>query len=139
MTTDAPARLEPVAQPESDPYWEGARNGELWLQRDKATGECQFYPRTFSLATPGGELEWIKASGNATLHTFGIVHVPPHPAFMGDVPYIAAIVELEEGPKMAANIVGVEPDPASLSIGMPLKAVFTKISEDYTLPNFTPA
>ena len=38
MTTDAPARLEPVSQPESDRYWEGARNGELWLQRDKATG-----------------------------------------------------------------------------------------------------
>ena len=109
MTTDAPARPEPVSQPESDRYWEGARNGELWLQRDKATGEYQFYPRAFSLATPGGELEWAKASGNATLHTFGIVHVPPHPGFMGEVPYITAIVELEEGPKMAANIVGVDP------------------------------
>ena len=53
--------------------------------------------------------------------------------------YITAIVELEEGPKMAANIVGVEPDPANLSIGMPLKVTFTKISDDYTLPNFTPA
>ena len=139
MTTDAPARLEPVSQPESDPYWEGARNSELWLQRDKTTGEYQFYPRTHSLATPGGELEWIKVSGNATLHTFGIVHIPPHPSFAGDIPYITAIVGLEEGPKMAANIVGVEPHPDNLTIGMPLKVVFTKISDDYTLPNFTPA
>ncbi len=139
MTTSAPARPEPVSQPESDQYWEGARNGELWLQRDKTTGEYQFYPRAFSLATPGGELEWVKASGNATLHTFGIVHVPPHPAFAPELPYITAIVELEEGPKMAANIVGVEPEPENLSIGMPLKVVFTKISDDYTLPNFTPA
>ena len=83
MTTDAPARPEPVSQPESDRYWEGARNGELWLQRDKATGEYQFYPRAFSLATPGGDVEWVKASGNATLHTFGIVHIPPHPGFHG--------------------------------------------------------
>ena len=86
MTTSAPARPEPVSQPESDQYWEGARNGELWLQRDKTTGEFQFYPRAFSLATPGGELEWVKASGNATLHTFGIVHVPPHPAFAPELP-----------------------------------------------------
>ena len=117
MTTDAPARPEPVSQPESDRYWEGARNGELWLQRDKATGEYQFYPRAFSLATPGGEVEWVKASGNATLHTFGIVHIPPHPGFMGkrsEVPYITAIVELEEGPRMATNIVGVDPEPENL-------------------------
>ena len=65
-------------------------------------GEYQFYPRAFSLAMPGGELELVKVSGNATLHTFGIVHVPPHPAFMGKVPYITAIVELEEDPNLTA-------------------------------------
>ena len=109
------------------------------MQRDKATGEYQFYPRAFSLATPGGDVEWVKASGNATLHTFGIVHIPPHPGFMAEVPYITAIVELEEGPRMATNIVGVDPEPENLEIGMALKVVFTKISDDYTLPNFTPA
>ena len=77
MTIDAPARPEPVSQPESDRYWEGARNGELWLQRDKATGEYQFYPRAFSLVTPGGEVEWLKASGER-----GVAHVRhrSHPA-----------------------------------------------------------
>ena len=139
MTTDSPARPEPVSQPESDAYWEGARNGELWLQRDTSTGEFQFYPRAINTITPGADLEWVKASGNATLHTFGIVHVPPHPAFTVEVPYIAAIVELEEGPRMAANIVGVDADPSNLTIGMPLKVTFTKISDNYTLPNFTPA
>ena len=77
--------------------------------------------------------------GNATLFTFAIVHAPPHPAFAQDVPYITAIVELEEGPKMPANIVGVDPDPANLEIGMPLKVVFTKVNEECTLPNFAPA
>ena len=132
-------RPEPVSQPESDRYWEGARNGELWLQRDKRTGDYQFYPRGFSLSTPGGELEWVRASGNARLHTFGIVHVAPHPGFVDELPYVTAIVELEEGVKMAANIVDVEADPSNLSIGMPLKVVFTKISDGYSLPNFRPA
>lgn len=139
MSTDTPSRPMPVAQPESDQYWEAARNGELWLQRDKSTAEYQFYPRGFSLNDPSGELEWIKASGKAVLHTFSIVHQAPHPAFMSEVPYITAIVQLEEGPRMAANIVGVEPDPNNIEIGMALQVVFTKVDENYTLPNFTPA
>ncbi len=132
-------RPEPVSQPESDRYWAGAREGELWLQRDRSSGGYQFYPRAISLANPGGEMEWVKASGRAILYTFGIVHVPPHPGFVSEAPYVAAIVELEEGPRMAANIVGVEPDPKKLKIGMPLQVVFTKISETCTLPNFMPA
>lgn len=139
MNTKAPSRPLPVAQPESDRYWEGARNGELWLQRDNATGEYQFYPRGFSLSNPGGELEWVKASGKAVLHTFSIAFLPPHPAFANIVPYITAIVELEEGPRIPVNIVGIEPDHKKLEIGMPLQVVFTKIDEEHTLPNFTPA
>ena len=139
MSTDTPSRPTPVAQPESDQYWEAARNGELWLQRDKSTTEYQFYPRGFSLADPSGELEWVKASGKATLHTFSIVHQAPHPAFANEVPYITAIVELEEGPRMAANIVGIEPDPSNIEIGMALQVTFTKVDGNYTLPNFTPA
>lgn len=134
-----PERPLPVAQPESDRYWEGVRNEELWLQRDTGTGQYQFYPRGINTISPGDSLEWVRASGNATLFTFAIVHAPPHPAFAQDVPYITAIVELEEGPKMPANLVGVDPDPANLEIGMPLKVVFTKVNEECTLPNFAPA
>ena len=139
MSTNTPSRPMPVAQPESDRYWEAARNEELWLQRDKSTAKYQFYPRGFSLSNPSGEVEWVKASGKAILHTFSIVHQAPHPAFASETPYITAIVELEEGPRMAANIVGVEPEPDNLEIGMPLQAVFTKVDENCTLPNFAPA
>lgn len=131
-----PSKPLPVAQPESDRYWEGAREGELWLQRDTKTGQYQFYPRAINTISPGEPMEWVQASGNGTLFTFAIVHAPPHPAFVADVPYITAIVELEEGPKVPANIVGVEPDPENLEIGMPLKAVYTQASEESTLVNF---
>lgn len=131
-----PARPLPVAQPESDRYWEGTRDGELWLQRDTETGSYQFYPRALNTITPGAPMEWVQASGNGTLFTFAIVHAPPHPAFADDVPYITAIVELEEGPKVPARIVGVDPEPDNLKIGMPLRAVYTRVSEDYTLLEF---
>ena len=64
---------------------------------------------------------------------------PPHPGFVEDVPYITAIVELEEGPRVPANIVGVEPEPENLTIDMPLKVVYEKITDEITLPKFTPA
>ena len=131
-----PARPLPVAQPESDRYWEGTRSGELWLQRDTETGSYQFYPRAVNTISPGAPMEWVRASGNGTLFTFAIVHAPPHPAFVDDVPYITAIVELEEGPKVPARIVGVDPEPENLEIGMALNAVYTEVSEEYTLLEF---
>ena len=131
-----PAKLTPVAQPESDRYWEGARNGELWLQRDTKTGSYQFYPRAINTITPGAPMEWVQASGRGTLFTFAIVHAPPHPAFAEDIPYITAIVELEEGPRVPARIVGVDPEPENLAIGMALRAVYTQVSEEYALPEF---
>lgn len=130
------ARPMPVAQPESDRYWEGARNGELWLQRDTKTGSYQFYPRAINTISPGAPMEWVQASGRGTLFTFAIVHAPPHPAFAEDIPYITAIVELEEGPKVPARIVGIDPEPENLAIGMALQAVYTAASDEYALLEF---
>ena len=81
----------------------------------------------------------MRASGRATLHTFAIVHRAPTEQFADDAPYITAIVELEEGPRMPTNIVGVvEPTPDKLRIGMPLEVVFEDISDAISLPKFQP-
>ena len=56
-----------------------------------------------------------------------------------DVPYITALVELDEGVLVPTNIVGVDPEPNNVTIGMPVEVVFEKISEEITLPKFTPA
>ncbi|MEX0761577.1 MAG: Zn-ribbon domain-containing OB-fold protein [Dehalococcoidia bacterium] len=129
----------PVAQPESDRYWEGARNSELWLQRCESCHSTQFYPRRFCTACGSRDVGWLRATGRGTLYTFTIVHRPPHPGFADDLPYIAAIVELEEGPRVPTNVVGVDPAPENLEIGMPVRAVFEKATDQVTLPKFTPA
>lgn len=138
MTSSTP-KPQPVPQPESDRYWDGLKNEEIWLQRSKATGKFQFYPREISLSDPGGELEWVQASGKAELFTFAIVHAPPHPGFVGDVPYIAAMVQLDEDVIVPTNIVGVEPEPENLQIGMQLRPVFEHSDGGQTLLMFTPA
>ena len=141
MTSSTP-KPQPVAQPESDKYWDGLKNEEIWLQRSKATGEFQFYPRAISIHDPASGsngIEWVRASGNAALYTFAIVHAPPHRGFVEDVPYITALVELEEGVIVPTNIVGIEPEPENLQIGMALKPVFDRNFDGHTLLKFEPA
>jgi uncharacterized OB-fold protein len=129
----------PMPQGESDTYWEKAKVGELWLRSCNACGNAYFYPRDISPCCFSKDTEWIKASGKATLFTYGIVQRAPHPGFVDDVPFVTAVVELAEGPKMATNIVIDEPTPDNLIIGMDLEVVFEDINDDLALPKFRPA
>ena len=140
--TQAYNKPVPVPQGESDFYWEKAKEHELWLRCDDDHPDgpkAYFYPRDISPYTFSRNTSWIKASGNATLFTYAIVHRAPHPGFVGDVPFVTAIVELEEGPKMPTNIVMDDPTPEKLQIGMPLKVVFEDITDTIALPKFAPA
>ncbi len=129
----------PVPQPESDYYWEQARHGKLVVQNCVDCEGAQFYPRVLCAGCGSRNLEWLEASGRATLYTFAIVHQPPHPGFRDDLPYITAIVELEEGVRIPSQVIGIEPDPDLLHIGMQLEVAFEEIDESITLPKFRPA
>ena len=140
MTSKTP-KPQPVPQPESDRYWEGLNDEEIWLQRSVSTGKHQFYPRAVAVADPDDDraIEWVQASGKAELFTFAIVHIAPHPGFVGDVPYITALVKLEEDVIVPTNIVGIDPEPENLQIGMKLKPVFEHNEGQQSLLMFTPA
>ena len=129
----------PTPQGESDHYWQKAKEGELWLRKCNACGEAYFYPRDISPCCFSRDTTWIKASGKATLYTYGIVQRAPHPGFVEDVPFVTAIVELEEGPTMPTNIVIDDPTPENLQVGMALEAVFEDITDTIALPKFKPA
>ncbi len=133
----------PVPQGESDFYWEKAKQHELWLRRcaDCPDGEgAYFYPRDISPCCFSKNTTWVQASGKATLHAYAIVERPPHPGFVGDVPFVTAIVELEEGPRMPTNIVVDNPTwGENVYIGMPLEVVFEDITDTIALPKFKPA
>jgi uncharacterized OB-fold protein len=58
---------------------------------------------------------------------------------MADAPYITAIVELEEGVKIPTNLVGIDPEPENIKIGMPVSVVFEKVNDEISLPKFEPA
>lgn len=131
------SRNLPVATASSEAYWEGCRRHELLIQRCSDCGLHQFYPRLVCASCAGRTLLWVRASGRATLRTFTIVRRPVSRAYAAQVPYVVALVALEEGPTMMTNIVDCALD--AVRIGMPLEVVFEDWPEGVTVPKFRPA
>jgi uncharacterized OB-fold protein len=122
----------PYPEPDSDsaPFWEALAAGRFEVQRCRACGRHVFYPRLVCPHCGGGPLEWVAASGRATVHSFTVVHRAPA-AFAADAPYVVALVDLEEGPRMMTRLLGVEPQDAA--VGMPVEVA---IEGDPPLPYF---
>lgn len=127
----------PVPLPETRPYWEAARRHELVLPYCRPCGAFFFYPRALCPTCLSADVEWRRVSGRGRLHTFTIVHRGPRDFPLG-APYVLAMVELEEGPRLMTNLVDVPADPASVQIGMPVEVVFFDVSDAAALPHFRP-
>lgn len=127
----------PKPTPETAPYWEAAKRGALAIQRCRACGDHYFYPRPLCPQCLSRDVEWVEVSGRGVLHTF-VINQRPARGFPAKGPYVIGIVQLEEGPKMMTNIVGVEPDPKNLRCDMPVEVVFEAITDAITLPKFRP-
>jgi uncharacterized OB-fold protein len=126
----------PAITPETRHFWEGTRAGELRLQRCAACGHAYFPPRPFCPRCASQDVGVFRASGRATLYSY-VIHHRPVPGFAP--PYSIAVVQLEEGPRMMTNIVGVEQTPAALQLDMPLEVVFEPVTDEISLPLFRPA
>jgi uncharacterized OB-fold protein len=133
---DAPrGRVVPKPTPSTAHYWDGTRQGELRIQRCNTCDRHYFYPRPSCPHCGSGDVAWVVASGRARLHTYLINH---RPAAGFDEPYAIAVVELEEGPRMMTNIVGVANTPEALELDMPLQVTF-EVRGDQWIPTFMPA
>jgi uncharacterized protein len=128
----------PKPTPESRPFWDACKAHELKVQRCRACGEAYFYPRNVCPSCLSRDVEWIRASGRGKLHTFSIVHAggrnPPL-----ELPFVLAVIQLEEGPRMLSNLVGVPPDPAAIRCDMPVVVEFADVTDAVSLPRFRPA
>ena len=135
MADQEPSGPLPAPTPETQHFWEGTRAGELRLQRCSACEKAYFPPRPFCPGCGSREVKVFKATGKGTLHSY-VIHARPTPGFLP--PYSIAVVELDEGPRMMTNIVGVPQTPEALVLDMKVKAVFEKKSEEISLVHFTP-
>jgi hypothetical protein len=120
----------------SMPFWEAAKQHELQIQRCGSCGAHIFYPRELCPECLSSDLKWVKVSGKGTVYSYTIAQMPTHPSFAEDVPYVIAIVELDEGPHVTTNITGCKPN--EVRIGMPVAAAFDDVTPEMTLVKFRP-
>jgi uncharacterized protein len=130
------ARPLPEPSPLTQPFWAGAKERELRIQRCDACGTHLFYPRYLCTACGSNDLRWCSVSGRATVFTFTVARRPTHPGLVDRVPYVIAVVELEEGPKLTTNLVDIDPD--DVVIGLSVQATFEDV-DDVTLVQFRPS
>jgi len=135
---DIPKKPVPIVNPWVRPFWEATREGKLMFQRCKTCGKNAFYPRIACPHCFSDNLMWVEASGRGAVYTYTVVQNNSPSAFSNDVPFVIAIVKLEEeGVQMLTNIVGC--DPQEVHCDMPVEVAFVKLDEEFTLPKFRPA
>jgi uncharacterized OB-fold protein len=127
----------PTPDFQTQAFWDGCKDGKFLIRHCNACGRDHFYPRPFCPTCWSEAVAWKEASGRATLYTYSIVHVNDLPPFVECVPYVAAVVELDEGPRVMTNVEGVAFE--DLRVDMPLVVEFKPISDDITIPVFRAA
>jgi uncharacterized protein len=126
----------PAIDSESRPFWQAAREHRLAIMRCRDCGKHFFYPRELCPFCHNAAVEWVNASGRGKVYTFTIARRPSGPAFKADVPYVVALVELEEGPRLMTNIVTSRVE--DVRIGQAVKAVYDDVTDEVTLVKFAP-
>ena len=137
MTGSRP-KLAPEPTPETQPFWDGCREGLLRLQRCRHCATAYFPPSLYCPRCLSDDLHWEVANGRGRLHTYVIAHRAA-PGYDTDVPYAIAIVELDEGPRMMSNIVGIPNTPHHLVLDMELRVAFESRGDGVKVPVFGPA
>lgn len=117
----------PTIDAASAPYWEAARRGRLLIAECAACGKVHHYPRPFCPFCWSEDVRPVQANGTGTLYTYSTVYVNDLAPFKEQLPYVAAIVELDEGPRLMTAIEGANPD--EIRVGMSVKAVFRPVDE----------
>lgn len=133
------AKPLPLPSPEAARFWEACRAHELWLPFCRACRKFYWYPRDFCPTCGSRDVEWRQSSGRGRVHTFAIHYRAWHPGWADDVPYVTALVDLDDGVRIFTNLVGVEPDPEHIHCDMPVEVVFDDVTPEVTLPKWKPA
>lgn len=136
MTTNKPL---PSVVEEMVPFWQAMKRHEFVLFHCKKCGAWYFpvsYCRNHENEPLLGNMQWAQAKGRGKVFAFNIHYRAFYPSFKDDIPYVYALIELDEGPLMPSNVIGC--DPAEVKIGMPVEVTFVNLNEEFTLPKFKP-
>ena len=134
----AASKSLPKPTPDTQPFWDAVKRHQLSLPKCKACGQLHYFPRPFCPHCFSWDLEWVRCSGKGKLYSYVINHRPA-PGFEEEAPYVIAVVELDEGPRMLSNLIDIEPTPEAVQVDMPVEILFQDVNEEMTMFKFRPA
>jgi uncharacterized OB-fold protein len=122
-----------LLDPTSVPFWEAATRHELFLQRCEDCGHHQLYPRPHCLAC-FGPVEWVASTGRGEIHSFTVIRQNFVRPFRDELPYVVALVDLDEGARLMTNVVGSAPE--DVTVGARVRVRWLPVSDEAALPQF---
>jgi uncharacterized OB-fold protein len=131
-----PAKPLPKPTAETLPFWQAAAQGKLFFQRCTVCARAQFPPARHCPACGNRALQWQESAANGCIHSHTTVHRAPTAAFKDDVPYVIALIDLDEGFRMMMNWRGN--DPTTARIGDRVRVVFEANASPWPLPQAIP-
>ena len=131
-----PAPLPRTQDPMDEAFWQQCQDGRLRFQRCDHCRAWRFLPRYMCAQCGSPDFAWTPVRGTGSLYSWTITHQALHPAFAADIPYIAALVELDEGVRMATRLLNC--DRSALQLGLRVELVFQVIGDCFQLPCFQP-
>lgn len=130
--------LPNLDEADTRPFWEATRDKQLKYQQCDACGTVVWHPRAHCTGCTSGTLSWRTASGRGTIYTFSVVRQSYHPFFRTQVPYAVAWIDLEEGPRLLSNVVGVADPALELACGQAVEVQWEE-HQELSIPLFRPA
>jgi uncharacterized OB-fold protein len=130
-----PLRPRPALTEDNSFFFEGAREGKLLIQRCGSCGTLRHPPRPACAVCRSFDWDTVESTGKGTVYSYVVVHYPQVPAF--DYPLPIAVVELEEGTRLVADLIGIEAE--AVEIGLPVTVEFVAVDDELTLPMFRPS
>lgn len=132
--TESYLKPQPVIDPGTKPFWDAARAHHLSIPRCRACGRHHFYPRELCPYCHSDDIEWTDVTGRGEVYSYTIARKPAGPVFEADVPYVIALIALDEGPRMMTNIITADVD--SVRICDRVRVRFEDVTPGLTLPKF---
>jgi uncharacterized OB-fold protein len=127
----------PLPSPESEPFWAAARERRLVAPRCRSCGFLWFPPTAMCPSCGSVDRDWMALSGRGKVFSFTVIHRVYDAAFADRVPYVVAVIELEEGQRILSNVIGIPPD--QVRCDMAVRVTFDDRRGDVVIPQFAPA
>ncbi|HWD64137.1 MAG TPA: OB-fold domain-containing protein [Solirubrobacteraceae bacterium] len=118
------------------PFWAACRRGELVLQCCSACGRRRYPIAQLCPTCLCDAYTWEPVSGRGNVYSFTVFRHAYNDAWRDRIPYVVALIALDEGPFMLTDLVNVSPE--DVRVDLPVTAVFEAVTDEVTIPRFTP-